>query len=509
MADEIVNSGAVAVADPPVATVESTPATPVVETTTTAPDPMAALREAVHESVAEGTKPKEAAAAKTPEQLAAEKAEADKKAAEAIAPKTDEEKAAEVKAAADKAAADAKAAETKVEPNPLDSLGPLPVTTLAKALETNPALAAELEKSGIDVDTLYETARSAALTGQFQEVFPTPEAAKFAGESAQHFYDIEESFPNIKDVGSFDEFITKVALPLSQIIGPDGQPLKNADGSFQTDGSIARFTQAAVQWDTLGAMGAVERLIKSYAAVPGEEGERLQAEAERVKEALILGQQFRDSGGKLSGAKAASGTRSPEDQALIDQAAKDRAEAAKTKTEAGQKEAQIFQDGINSKFETAGLAFVESTLAGTSLNDNEKRSIAKDAVAEALDGMATNRHYLGQINQWWAQGRTPEIQQRITTLATTTFTQAVTKILKREVEAYGGKVISKQQQKQKKLDTQIQNDKMNQGTGTTPGAKPAPVMTPEQEVGKIKTDFFAANGRMPTDAEVFASSLKR
>jgi hypothetical protein len=34
-------------------------------------------------------------------------------------------------------------------------------------------------------------------------------------------------------------------------------------------------------------------------------------------------------------------------------------------------------------------------------------------------------------------------------------------------------------------------------------------MTPEQEVGKIKTDFFAANGRMPTDAEVFASSLKR
>jgi hypothetical protein len=45
------------------------------------------------------------------------------------------------------------------------------------------------------------------------------------------------------------------------------------------------------------------------------------------------------------------------------------------------------------------------------------------------------------------------------------------------VEEYGGKVISRQEQKQKKIDMQIPNDKINQGTGTTPAVSIASVLT--------------------------------
>ncbi|MFZ0536661.1 MAG: hypothetical protein WBD45_25435 [Terriglobales bacterium] len=464
----------------------------------------------------EVTKPAEVV--KTPEQLATEKAAADKVIADkaaadkatADAAKTPEqiatEKAAADKVIADKAAADA--AKVVVE-NPLDKLGALPAELLAKAITDNPALAAELAKSGIDSELLFDTARQAALTEQYQEVFPTPEAAKYAGESAQHFYDIEEGFPKIQNVTDFDSFLTKTMLPLSVLYDEKGAPLMTPDGKgYQTDGSIERFLTSAVQHDTISAVKWVDHLIAEAKATPGEAGEERLAEAERVKEAFSIVMAFRDNGGKL-GAKEAAPQRSAADQLLIDQAQKDRTEAAKVRTEATQKAAEAFQSSITTDFEAAGKSFVESTLNQSSLNDNEKGFIAEKATNATLDAMAANKHYQQLKNHYYSLGQSAETKAAINTLANNQFKQTAGKILGDLIEKAGGKMISRQQQREAKQSTQIQNDKMNQGQGTTPGAKAAPVLTSSETRAKAIANFKAANkGEMPDDSQILNETLK-
>lgn len=504
----------------PETTTVTAPETAPVTTTpveTTPPEPAKGSEEALRAAVGkaldtqpgfEVTKP----AVKTPEQVAAElKVEADRKAAEdALKPKTPEEKAAEDKAVADKAAADAKVAEEKAaNANPLDKLGPLPVETLAKAITDNPALAAELEKSGIDSELLYETSRRAALTDQFTEIFPTPDAAKFAGESAQHFYDIEEGFPKIQTVEDLDKFVTGTMLPLSVIRGADGQPLMTEDGrGYQTDGSIARFFNATSQFETVGAVNAVDKLLASYAVIPGEEGERLKGEAGRIREALILAQQFRDSGYKLPGAKVETGKRSAEDQALIDDALRTKNDAAKATNDAREKENEAFHEGtLTAVIATTG-PFIKGTLDMTDLTDNDKRSIAKETQAEAWESLRTNRHF--QQNKFHLQslGNTPENRAAIVSATKVAFEIAASKLMKAKIEEYGGKYISKQKAKLDKIDKQLANDKMNQGTGTTPGAKPAVATTPAQIRTKAIENYKARNhGASPDDGEILSEVL--
>ena len=497
-----------------------TPAAPVVTTPTTQRDPEQALRDAVGKQMDkvpgfEVTKP----AAKTPEQVAAEKLAADKVVADkaaadkaaADATKTPEQIAAEAKAATDKAAADAaKAKETQPEANPLDKLGPLPVELLAKAITDNPDLAAALDKAGIDSELLYETSRRAALTDQFTEIFPTPEAATFASENAQHFYDLEENFPKIQSVEDFDKFVTGTMLPLSQLYDPKtGEPLMNPDGKgFQTDGSIGRFMNAASQFETIGSVTAIDRLITEYSKRQDEDGEKLLEEAKDMRDAAVKLQNFRDAGYKLPGAKAQPTQRSPEDQAAIDRAAQIERDAAKTTSDAQQKEDQAYQDGVLNDASTAAKAMIVDTLNKTSLNDNEKRFIATQANNEAWTAVGANRHFQMQKAHLYSLGQSPENRKALVALAKTTFEIQATKIMQRLVTEAGGKQISAKTAKLAKIEGQQTKDLMNQGTGTTPGVKTTPVMTSTQVREQAIKNFKAANkGSMPNDGEILAETM--
>lgn len=526
--DEIVAPAAAVETPAPVVTPDAapvTPAAPAVETTNL--DPEAKLRDAIGKSMDqtpgfEVTKPAVVVpAVKTPEELAAEKklvddkAVADKAAAEAL--KTPEQKLAEQKIVDDKAAAEALKLKEN-PPNPLDSLGPLPVATLAKAINDNPELAAQLEKVGIDPEVLYETSRRAAKTDQYEAIFPTPDAAQFADASAKNFYKIEEGFPKITDVKSFDEFLVNTMLPLSQLIDENGNPLMSADGkTFQTDGSIERFLTSAVQYDTIGALNAVDRLEKAYAGVAGEEGEELRAEVSRVKEAFMVTQSFRDNGGKI-GPKAGAGNNEVPAavKAELEKLRAENADASKVKTDAAKAQDSAFQSSISAEVGTSGQAFVERTLNLTSLNDNEKRFIAQQAVSEALATMTpntptANAHYLQQKNHLYNLGRSDQNKQKIVALGKTTFELAVTKSLSKLVAEAGGKTLTKQEQRQQKQDTQSTNDRMNQGGGATAAAKAAPVLTSAQVRAKAIENFKADprnRGEMPDDGQILQETLK-
>jgi hypothetical protein len=506
---------------PPVTTTETPAAVaaPVVETpaavvtTPAAPrDPEKALRDAVGKQMDKVPGFEVSKPAQTPEEkAAADKVIADAKAAEAakVTPQTPEEKAAADKVAADlKAAADAK--ETQPETNPLDKLGPLPVEMLAKAITDNPDLAAALDKAGIDSELLYETSRRAALTDQFTEIFPTPEAATFASENAQHFYDLEEGFPKIQSVEDFDKFVTGTMLPLSLLYDPKtGEPLMNPDGKgYQTDGSIGRFMNAASQFETIGSVSAIDRLITEYSKRQDEDGQKLLEEATDMREAAVKLQNFRDAGYKLPSAKAQPSQRSPEDQAAIDRAAQIEKDAAKTTSDAQQKEDQAYQDGVLNDVATAATSMIVSTLNKTSLNDNEKRSIAKDVNTEAWTAVGKNRHFQMQKEHLYSLGHSPENRKAIVSLTKTTFEIQAAKIMDRLVTEYGGKQISASKVKLAKIEGQQTKDLMNQGTGTTPGVKTAPTLTSTQVREQAIKNFQGRNkGSMPNDGEILAETM--
>ncbi len=476
-------------------------------------DPEEAMREAVGRQMDkvpgfEVTKP--TGEVKTPEQKAAEdKAAADKAAADAAA-QTPEQKAAADQAAADaKAVADKAAAEKAAQPpNPLDQGGPLPVETLAKTIADNPALAAELEKAGLDPETLYETSRQAALAEQFIATgLVTPQAAAFAAENAQHFYDIEDGFPKIESLQDFDAYVTNTLLPLSVLRDPaTNQPLMNPDGrSYQTDGSIEKFFSRANQMETLVRAKQADALIAEFTRSGNEEG---LAEAQRLRDAIVLAQEFQDNGYKLPGQKKETSQRSPEDQALLDQAARERQESARIRSEGQQKADEAYQTGVYTDTMAATTPLITEWLERTSLTANEKALLAEKVHDQTWAALKTNRHFQANKEHLYTLGNSDQNKAAIVSLTKAAFGVEATRILRKELEKAGGKQISKQQAKLAKIDTQVANDRMNQGTGTTPAAKPAATMTSAQIRTQAIENYKAKNrGDMPTDGEILAESF--
>lgn len=439
--------------------------------------------------------------AKTPEQLAEEKAAADKAAAD---------KATADKAAADKAAADGKKTEEegKVEPDPLDKLGPLPVETLAKAITDNPTLAAELEKAGIDSELLYETSRRAARTDQYEQIYPTVEAAQFADESAKHFYDIEDGFPKIQTVEDLDGFITKTMLPLSVLKDPaTGEPLKNPDGSYQTDGSIARFFDSTSQMETVMSVRAVDRLLANVPA--GDEGEEAREQLGRIKDAIILAQEFRDNGYRVPGKKGAGQPqRSAEDQKAIDDANKIKQDAAKQSEEARQATIKAYDDGVMNDIGTAVTGFVSGVLNRTALSDFDKEKIADSTMSKAWESLDNNRHWKARKDHLQSLPATPENHKLLVAHAKVGFELAAKTILEAEIKAAGGKVMSASAAKRQKQETQQTNDRMNQGSGTTPSAKaPQPASAADVRAQAIK-NLKAAGNQYPSDGDIISEAVR-
>jgi hypothetical protein len=451
---------------------------------------------------------KPAAEQKTPEQLAAEKKAADEKAAAdaaaAVASKTPEQIAAEKKAADEKAAAEAAG-----EPNPLDKLGPLPVETLAKAITDNPTLTAELEKAGIDSELLYETSRRAAQADQFFEIYPDVDSAKFAAESAQRFYDIEDGFPKIKTVEDLDSFITKTMLPLSTLYGQDGKPLMAADGkTYQTDGSIANFFDATSQMETIMAARAADALIAQAAKIAGEEGERAKEQAERIKDAIVLAQQFRDAGYRIPPPKGTGPKRSPEDQATIDKLTRENQEAERVRLEGQQAELKAFDDGVLTDTTTATSGFIAGVLNRTALTDYDKSNIAEKVNAAAWEALEKNRHFQARKASLQSLAATPENRKALVTLARTAFEHEALKFLETEIAQAGGKIMTRQQQRKDKIETQKADDRMNQGGSTTTAAKPAAPMTAGEIRAQAIKNLKASGNAYPDDGEILAESLR-
>jgi len=229
--------------------------------------------------------------------------------------KTDEQKAAEAKAAEVKPA----------EVNPLDKLGPLPAEKLGEALKSDTFVAA-CKEAGIDTELLMETSRMAAETQMYRDAgLPTPESAQFAVENANHFYDIEEKFPAVKDAASLDAFMSDVMIPLSYIRDAEGKPIPDPQnpGQFKTDGTVSRFMQANVDYDHGWTSQIADKLLESAARFKTADGysteraEEVGKYASNLKDAIAFVDEFRKNGYKMPSGEAKP-QMSEEDKAEMD-----------------------------------------------------------------------------------------------------------------------------------------------------------------------------------------------
>lgn len=441
---------------------------------------------------AEPAKPAEVA--KTPEQIAAEKAEADKA-------KLAEEKPAEEKPA-------------EAEPNPLDKIGPLPVEKLAATLKDNPALAAELEKAGLEPEVLYETARQAALAEQFMDVVPTPDAAKFAVESANHFYDIEERFPQIKTIEDIDKFVMETMLPLSVLRDPNtGEALKNDNGTFKTDGSVERFLKLNTDIDhRIMREQLAPQIIAQGKQMGGEEGERLTTYGEQVQAAIDFIDEFRNNGYRVPGEKPAE---LPEAfRVELEQARARDQEITQRENQVLEEKAGVLEGQVNT--DTVGWLdpLIRDTINSTSLDDYGKKNAVRDIHTAILQRLENHRTFQKQKEAIWAKyqpGKNDDaVRKELVALNKSTTNSFIQRAMQDVLSKAGARRLEAAAKRQDKIDTQIKSDRMNPGSTAAASPTAPPVLTVDEA---YKADVEAATaknaGRPPNAQQILTETLRR
>ncbi len=500
----------------------STPSTPVAAPVTPeAPitDGAAFLREKAAKLNIPGVERPEVV--KTPEQIEAEqkvaaevKAAADAKAAEEAAGKTEEQKAAE------------KAKEDPAKPavNPLDKMGALPAEKIGEALKS-PEFVAACEKAGIDPALLPETARMAAEAEMFREIVPTPEAAKFAVENADHFYQIEEKFPAIKDAATLDDFVTNVMLPLSLVRDAQGNPIPDPEnpGAFKTDGSVSRFMSTTVdydhQWTAKIAQTGAEAAEKAG-------NEEVAAYFTQLQEAIKFLDEFRQNGYKMpTGQKPPE--MAPEQKAEFERLqARDR-EVTQQQAQVHQQQIGLIQEGINTDTIAGTQPQLSETLNATSLDDYGKTKAGEDIWKAALDKLKSQTSYQRLKDSYYDQitlarkhAKTDADFQtaakgwydRIVTLNTTTMRNILygpKGVVQEVLDKAGARRMSAQQQRDQKIAGQIKNDTMNAGVKTAGSTNAAKAPTGDELFDKAKELARVENGgREPDGAQILRAKMK-
>lgn len=163
--------------------------------------------------------------------------------ADGTAPATDEN--AEVKVEPTKEAAAAESTEedpfpdfTLAEPT---GFGP---KTLAAALEADPTAAAALEKNPELKASIFANARKAERAMQYDEILGSPAEAKVVVEGHNAFNTVSIAMADVKDGDDASYYAaTNALLAQTYVRDEDGNPVKNPDGTFQTDGTVGRYNK--------------------------------------------------------------------------------------------------------------------------------------------------------------------------------------------------------------------------------------------------------------------------
>jgi len=371
-----------------------------------------------------------------------------------------------------------------VVPNPLDKVGPLPAEKIAASFE-DPEFAAAMEKQGYSKEQLVETARNAALAQEFVAVAGTPKAAQFAAQAADHFYDIEEGFTAVKDLKSFDDFMVNTMLPLSYVLDEKGQPIKNADGSFKTDGTVAKFLETNYQYEA--------RMIEHITSKMPQDND----DVKDVQAALEILQNFRKNGYKVGPPPVEM---TPEQKAR--EAELQQREQELDKGTKAQRAAAV------EKFETRITEATDKeldTLIGATVNNSALspalQAKAKDAIYEGLvEKLGKNRTFKAMARQARAHGMSEEVLSSIVALNTSTLKAIYHDVASKVMQDFGVAAVKQNQDTREKTDAQLAADRINPKVGTTTGKPGRTTLTADQIEQQAADEVLKENGgKRPAD----------
>ena len=402
-------------------------------------------------------------------------------------------KPAEVAKPEEKAATeDGKLAEEGKAPgaNPLDKLGPLPAEKIAKAFQDNPTLEQTLAPLGMGQEQLLANARLAAVTGQYRQHFATPEAAAYAKESAGHFYDIEERFPAIDDINKFDEFVMQTMLPLSIQLDDKGQPIKNADGTFQTDGSVSRFLKFAGDAD----LGFIERGAQQLLAQAGTD-EEAKEYAQSLDAAVKFLNEFRNAGYRRPGAKP--GEIPPEVKARMEQYEQEIARSRERDQATQQERERITEDSIFNDTLKGVEPLMRATLDRTALSGPLKAKAEKEIYAGVLNSLKDNRDYQRMKAQYWSRGAGEQVKSLVA-LNIGTIEGIFPSIAEKVLSEYGVELVAANAARQKTIDTQIARDQSTPSSQTASAAAAPKVMSDDDIDRQAEANVLAKHGNRRT-----------
>lgn len=135
-----------------------------------------------------------------------------------------------------------------------DEPAPYSPKSLSEFLEAKPALKAALESDPEAKATFYATARIAERGAKLEAIVGSPEEAQVYVANGTAFMGVNDKLSAIKD-GDNASYLDAVGEMLSHsaVLDEDGNPVKNADGSIRTNGTVGRFLKNAfrVQLDVL------------------------------------------------------------------------------------------------------------------------------------------------------------------------------------------------------------------------------------------------------------------
>lgn len=409
--------------------------------------------------------------------------------------KTAEEIAAEALAAENKKQEEqSKKDEQPKQPNPLDKIGPLPAENLAKILTEKPELEKALQDAGISKEVLERTCRDAALTEQFVQEVGTLEGARMMRQDSENFAKIEERFPAMRTVKDFDSFMMDVMIPLSMVYGPDGQPKKRADGSFETDGSVSRFFDLANQFSISQDLKSAEKYLELN---PNDE------DALDVHAAATVLNQFHKNGYRF-GVKPEAEL-PPELKAREAKLRQDEERNAQRDRDAQAADRKRFDDRVETATFEKLNNLIRETLEPTGLTKKLKEKASNDIYVGIAERLKNNVAYKRMVRLASTKGMDDASFNNLVALHDREIKAIYERVAQQVLNEYGAHQVRKNEERLDKIATQIENDRMNPGTGMGTSKPAAGKLNSEQIHEQARADVLKANnGRQPAD---FSSQL--
>jgi hypothetical protein len=335
------------------------------------------------------------------------------------------------------------------------------------------------------------------------ELFPTIEAAQEADQGAKVFFDLDTKFPAIKDTQSLDSFMMETLVPLSYLRDEKGELIPNPElpGTYKTDGSVDRF---------VGLLGDVEMGQIEHIAGLIAKNENTKDYGEDLSAAVKFINDFRKNGYKMPGTSSGERPVIPaEVQARLDKAdARDRELNARESTQQKQQH-DAFEDKVTDATFEQITPMIENIIGETSLSDYEKKTVAEKVWGDISEKLGQNAVFKRGIEQMMSRRELSDaVRQRRVAHNLSYMKSILGGILDKRLQEAGGKRFQANQERDKKIATQIEQSKMEPKTGATVATPQNATLSGDDLHKKAVEQARTKNGgREPNAQQVLAETL--